>query len=178
MLTLEEDDLKPTAEVETDDEFNLTPLEEVGDEESGSQVIALDTGGRIGRLAAVMPAMLDEEAGFERMEGSRSVRGGGSPHGYGIACRPRRPAGAAPNGSRHRTLAGGAVFSGLVGLAGIVPLHVDVGSGRHRCRSTSIRNMWSWQGTTTISSTHAGYAQRNAVLAAALRNTEERMSRA
>lgn len=143
MLTLEETDA--VAEVETDDEFNLTPLEEAGDEESGSQVIALDTEDEAA-VAAVMPAMLDEEAGF----------GGGGVTFAEVAAAPMdmvsmsaAAAGAAP-------MAAGPMlqetpYSGLWVWLGLFPctlMLVLAGT----MSFDLIRNMWSWQGTTTIGS--------------------------
>ncbi|NQU23238.1 MAG: helix-turn-helix domain-containing protein [Candidatus Nealsonbacteria bacterium] len=61
----EEADTDAPTELKTDDDFLLTPLEEVGDDdssESSSQVIALDTGSEgFGGAAGGMAAMLDED---------------------------------------------------------------------------------------------------------------------
>ena len=69
MIALAEDgDVDAPTELKTDDDFLLTPLEEVGDDESesGSQVIALDTEGDEAATMVAgggMAAMLDEDLG-------------------------------------------------------------------------------------------------------------------
>ncbi|NLS96704.1 MAG: helix-turn-helix domain-containing protein [Planctomycetaceae bacterium] len=143
MLTLEE--TEAVAEVETDDEFNLTPLEEVGDEESGSQVIALDTEDE-SAVAAVMPAMLDEDAGF-----------GGGGVTFAEAAAPMDMVSMSAAAASAAPMAAGpmlqeAPYSGLWVWLGLFPctlMLVLAGT----MSFDLIRNMWSWQGTTAIGST-------------------------
>jgi excisionase family DNA binding protein len=95
----EEGDTDAPTELKTDDDFLLTPLEEVGDEEdseSGSQVIALDTEGQGDEGATMiaggpggpsMAAMLDEDLtggpaeGLEVAGGMDAAAGGAIPLG-------------------------------------------------------------------------------------------------
>jgi len=72
MISLGEDaDTEAPTELRTDDDFLLTPLEEVGEDEeseSGSQVIALDAEGDESETmvaGGAMAAMLDEDLGAE-----------------------------------------------------------------------------------------------------------------
>ena len=144
MLTLEEDDLDATTELQTDDEFNLTPLEEVGDDESGSQVIALDTEDD-SALGEAMPAMLDEDAGepigFEAVEAPATDMG--AVVGAAAAAGPM-PA-AAPALQE-------APYSGMVVWLGLFPCTLMLVLAGIMSFDL-VRNMWSWEGAATINST-------------------------
>ncbi len=146
MLTLEEADTDAAAELQTDDEFLLTPLEEVGDEESGSQVIALDTEDD-SAVAAAMPAMLDEDLG-----------GGGEQIGFeaveaapmDMASVSAAAAGAAPMQAGAPALQE-APYSGMVVWLGLFPCTLMlVLAGM--MSFDMVRNMWTWGGTTKIDS--------------------------
>ena len=148
MLTLEETDSDATTELQTDDEFNLTPLEEVGDEESGSQVIALDTEDD-SAIGAAMPAMLDEDTGaggggetigFEAVEAAPMDMGAVA--GAAAVAAPM-PAGA--------PVLQEAPYSGMVVWLGLFPCTLMLVLAGIMSFDL-IRNMWSWEGTGTISS--------------------------
>ena len=143
MLTLEETDVE-AAEVQTEDEFMLTPLEEVGDEESGSQVIALDMEDE-SAIAAAAPAMLDEDfgaaapIGFEAVEeapmdmAAMSMAASAAPVAAGAPTLQEAP---------YPTLW---VWLGMfpctlfLALAGVMSYDI-------------VRNMWNWDGAMTINS--------------------------
>lgn len=144
MLTLEATETEAAAELQTDDEFMLTPLEEVGDEESGSQVIALDTEDD-SVVAAAMPAMLDEDLGgaigFEAVEAAP----------MDMASMSAAAASTAPMAAGAPVMME-APYSGMwvwMGLFPCVLMLVLAGT----MSFDLIRNMWSWEGTLTINST-------------------------
>ena len=142
MLTLEDDDAELTTELETDDEFNLTPLEEVGDEESGSQVIALDT--EDDSVGVGIPAMLDEDGGagpigFEAVETA--------PIDMGAMAGAAAAAPMAVSGPVLQE----APYSGLVVWLGLFPATLMLVLAGIMSFDL-VRNMWSWEGTMTINS--------------------------
>jgi hypothetical protein len=145
MLTLsEETDTESPTELQTDDEFLLTPLEEAGDEESGSQVIALDTEGEDSGVAAAMP-MLDEDLsgggeqiGFEAVEAAPMVDMAGAAADAEAAPMP----GGAPALQE-------APYSGMVVWLGLFPCTVMLVLAGMMTFDL-LRNMWSWGGTATI----------------------------
>lgn len=156
MLTLSEDaDTESPTELKTDDDFLLTPMEDAGDEESGSQVIALDeamgdeaptmVGGGVG---GGMAAMLDEDEGGADA-GVAFVPSEGVPEAVGAFGAPQ-PAGAGA------ALAPGAAALpespyGKLAMAGLtccVVLLVLSGMMAYDL----MRNMWSWGGTYSVTS--------------------------
>lgn len=146
MLTMEETETEAEGEVQTDDEFLLTPLEEAGDEESGSQVIALDTEEETSGVAAA-PAMLDEDAGggdqigFEEAAAAPMVDMDTAAAGS---------SGAAPMPSGAPVLQE-PPYSGLVVWLGLFPCTLMLVLAGIMSFDL-IRNMWSWHGTATINS--------------------------
>ena len=144
MLTLEETDLEATTELQTDDEFNLTPLEEVGDEESGSQVIALDTEDD-SVVGAAMPAMLDEDTG-----------GIGEPIGFEAVEAAPMDMAAMSGAATAPVMAGAPVleeapYSGMVVWLGLFPCMLMLVLAGIMSFDL-VRNMWIWDGTMTINS--------------------------
>lgn len=143
MLTLEETDSE-AAEVQTEDEFMLTPLEEVGDEESGSQVIALDMEDE-SAVAAAAPAMLDEDfgaaapVGFEAVEeapmdmASVSMAAAAAPVAAGAPALQEAP------------------YSGLLVWLGLFPCTLFLALAGLMSYDI-VRNMWNWDGAMTINS--------------------------
>lgn len=147
MLTLAEAEGSASGtEIQTDEEFLLTPLEEAGEEESGSQVIALDTEGdeaatMIGAPVEMAP-MLDEATapiGFEPIGAvAEAVAAPAVDIAEGPAIGPR-------------TLPE-APYSGMVVWLGLFPcamLLVLAGT----MTFDLLRNMWTWNGAMTISGT-------------------------
>ncbi len=142
-----------------EDDFLLTPLEEVGDEdsESGSQVIALDTteGNENATLVGggvEMPAMLDEDAapaeglGFEAIPDAAPAAGPTfEPAAAVVAAAQGAPAAAAAVALPE------APYSGWVVWTGLFPCTVLLALGGMMCFDL-VRNMWGWQGTTAIDS--------------------------
>jgi len=148
MLTLSEDaDTEAPTELKADDDFLLTPLEEVGDEEdseSGSQVIALDDAAEV-EEAPAMAAMLDEDlAGADAvgavapafepapLGGGQQLAAAGTPLAPGAASLPEAPYG---------KLA-------MAGLIGCVMLLTVSGTMAYDL----MRNMWSWNGAYSVNS--------------------------
>ena len=147
-------------EPQTDDDFLLTPLEEVGegeDSESGSQVIALDTEGEgdegatvLGSAAAAssMAAMLEEELSTEPVLDMET----GQPM-PGIA-----PAGAGPG-----TFDEDASLTPSEAVLPETPYSIGVVLGQVACiiflilcgmmMYDLLRNMWSWDAPYTVNST-------------------------
>ena len=159
-LELGEDDLlaaeEPIAEdsssmLQADDEFMLTPLEEVTDEddsETGSQVIALDTeeaeATATGAAAGSMAAMLDEDFGAPAaVDMGMSAPAGESPFMAG------QPAveGAAVSPSAYSFEAPYSVWQ-IVGLAFCVFLLMMCGM----MIFDLLRTMWSWDEPFTVNS--------------------------
>jgi hypothetical protein len=158
MLALsEEAEVESPAELQADDDFLLTPLEEGADEEdseSGSQVIALDTA-EAGDEEATMvagapvmgaPAMLDEEmAGVGVAEGAPLLEpmaaapaAAPKPAAPGV---PLTPGAAALPETPYGTLA-------MVGLIGCVIFLILSGI----MAFDLVRNMWSWNGAYELNS--------------------------
>ncbi|MHB8902008.1 MAG: helix-turn-helix domain-containing protein [Thermoguttaceae bacterium] len=145
MLSLEESG-EQAADVEAENEFMLTPLEEAGDDESGSQVIALDADD-MASVAIAAPAMLDEDLG------------GATPIGFeAVEAAPMDMAAMSAVASAAAPISAGAPviqeapYSGLVVWLGLFPcviLLVLAGM----MSFDLVRNMWSWEGTVTINST-------------------------
>lgn len=159
MLTLDEqpvDSDSPTA-LKTDNDFLLTPLEEVGEEEeseSGSQVIALDSevtgedaATMIATPAPAMAAMLDEDFGGLGIGAGPTLGAGpgatpgfpptgptieGAPAGVGAAVLPEAP------------------YSGWV-VTGLVICFVFLLLTGWMMFDL-MRNMWSWGGAYSINS--------------------------
>ena len=151
LLTLPEESDEGLEDLPGDDDFLLTPIDEADDEddESGSQVIALDTeegdeaATMIGEPAAAMAAMLDEETpGDEPLEAAiveipgMSVVGGrpsptGGPVGDALPSE-------VPYGALWTTML--TLCVGCLGVCGI--LSYDI-----------MRNMWSWSAEYTVNST-------------------------
>lgn len=156
MLTLSEDaDTEAPTELKTDDDFLLTPLEEVGvdeDTESGSQVIALDEAAGDDAATMVagmggMAAMLDEDGGVDVGMGAAAPLevAEGAEVGFGG---PQPAAGAtlAPGAAALPEAPWGKLaMAGLIGcvllltLSGIMA--VDL-----------VRNMWSWNAPYDVNS--------------------------
>ena len=152
-------------ELKADDEFLLTPLEESGDEdsESGSQVIALDTGSSAGSDAA--PTMLGSGAG-----GGGGVAAmldedfAGAGAGLGVAAAGGAAAVAAPGDFAPRmpkavcqwaaprnipaSLRRLTTLFKITSLAICVVLLLLTGF----MAFDMVRNMWSWNGPYSISS--------------------------
>jgi len=158
MLSLSEDaDTESPTELKADDDFLLTPLEEGADEddsESGSQVIALDEA--VGEEGATMvaggagdgmAAMLDEEGGADA--GMAFGASEGAPEAVGAF-------GAAQPAAAGAALAPGAAALpeapyGKLAMAGLtccVVLLVLSGMMAYDL----MRNMWSWGGTYSVTS--------------------------
>ena len=149
MLTLPKDKGEQE-EFPGDDEFLLTPVEDADDEadESGSQVIALDTeeGDEAATMvggAAGMVAMLDEEASVQE---PLAVDIGGVSVDAGPSMRPG-PAGTPQPGAFLPETPYGTLWTTMLtlcvsflGLCGI--LSYDI-----------MRNMWSWSAEYTVNST-------------------------
>jgi hypothetical protein len=162
-LELGEDDMLAVAEggsgrtqVKTDDDFLLTPLEETADteeSESGSQVIALDTGGdeAAGMIGATpgasMAAMLDEDLSSQPaldmgmgvpMVGAPML--GAQPSGLSEGVPLMQPATALPEAPYTGwQIAGLAVCVVLLTLCGMMTYDL-------------VRNMWSWEGPYSVNS--------------------------
>ncbi|MFH1264660.1 MAG: helix-turn-helix domain-containing protein [Planctomycetota bacterium] len=146
MLTLSEDaDTEAPTELKTDDDFLLTPLEEMGDEEdseSGSQVIALDDAAEVVEEAPAMAAMLDEDlAGadaaapvFEAgpLGGGQQLAAAGAPLAPGAAALPEAPYGKL-------------AMAGLIGCMMLLTLSGTMAYDL-------MRNMWSWNGAYSVNS--------------------------
>ena len=140
MLTLAEAEGSASGtEIQTDEEFLLTPLEEAGEEESGSQVIALDTEGdeaatMIGAPVEMAP-MLDEAAapiGFEAMPmAAEAVAAPAVDVAEGPAIGPARTR---------------APYSGMVVWLGLFLRMLLVLAGT--MTFDLLRNMWTWNGMT------------------------------
>ncbi len=149
MITLsEEADLESPTELKTEEDFTLTPMEEVGDEEdseSGSQVIALDeveeapagVGAPGGRAA-----MLDEDFTAEPMGGMAPA---GAPMGAGPMGAPGDMAAFAPAAALPETpytawnIVSLVLCALILALAGMMMYDL-------------IRNIWSWDSPSAISS--------------------------
>lgn len=151
-------------ELKTDDDFLLTPLEEVGDEEdseSGSQVIALDlegdeaatmVAGRPGESSDLgVAAMLDED-----LEGKPS-----SDMGFGAAV-DAAALGAAPLGTQPGAFVEGAPLAAAAAALPETPYTVWNIVSLSFCTLFLIlvgmmmydlmRNMWSWDGPYSVNS--------------------------
>jgi hypothetical protein len=149
-LELDEDDsavpaakAKAKAAPQSDDDFLLTPLEEVGDDEdseSGSQIIALDTEGEEGAIVGDAPvaasAMLDEDLSDDQMLGL-SDEGLGEPElaAEGAAQGVVLPE--IPYTKGNIVLLSAAAF--LLLLCGLFAFDLA-------------RNMWSWDGPMALNS--------------------------
>ena len=157
MLTLSEDaDAEAPTDLQADDDFLLTPLEEVGtddDTESGSQVIALDEAAgddaatMVAGMGGGMAPMLDEDAAavdvgmgaavpLEVADGAAAGFGGPQPAGAAL------PAGAAalPEAPYGKLATAGLIACVLLlTLSGIMA--VDL-----------VRNMWSWNAPYQVNS--------------------------
>jgi len=154
MLTLsEEADTESPTELKADDDFLLTPMEEGDEDESGSQVIALDEAGEDLGMEATggMAAMLDEE-----------VTEAGADAGLGVAeMGEAAPGPAGAFGAPQPGAAGAALAPGaaalpeapygklaMAGLIGCVVLLTLSGMMAYDL----MRNMWSWGGTYSVTS--------------------------
>ncbi len=146
MLTLEDAGTE-AADVQTENEFMLTPLEEVGDEESGSQVIALDTEDEAAIAVAAPAAMLDEDLGAAPI-GFQAVEA--AP--MDMAAMSAVAAAAVPLPSGGAPVLQEAPYSGLVVWLGLFPC-VLLLTLAGMMSFDLVRNMWSWGGTMTINST-------------------------
>ena len=154
MLTLPAEGGEGMEELPGDDEFLLTPMDDAGDEddESGSQVIALDTeeGDEAATMVgepAGMAAMLDEEASVDE---PLAAAIGEVPDMAAVGAGPSMTAGPvvtgrtdallseAPYGTLWTTML--TLCVGFLGLCGI--LSYDI-----------MRNMWSWSAEYTVNST-------------------------
>jgi hypothetical protein len=160
MLSLGEDaDTETPTELKTDDDFLLTPLEDVEDDdsESGSQVIALDTegeGDEVGATVAAgaaggMAAMLDEDLSAEPVDQ------------MGIDAALGDTIGTAPLSDQPGALTEGAPVAAAVALPEM-PYSVWNLLGLGLCTFLLIfcgmfmydllRNMWSWSTPYTVNS--------------------------
>jgi excisionase family DNA binding protein len=156
-------DTESAAQPKTDDDFLLTPMEEEGgeaDSESGSQVIALDTGAPADDAAATMiasspsagmAAMLDEEAspagdmGFTPAQPlSLSVPGGAAPLGAPPAMAADQDALAAAMALPEAPYS----IWNILGLSACVIGLVFCGMMAYDV----MRNQWSWDGPLNINS--------------------------
>ncbi len=145
MLTFsEETDTESPTELKADDDFLLTPLEEVGDEESesGSQVIALDAdeSESTAGAGASMAAMLEEDIGAAPGFGGfdASTLGAGGP-----AVPPGRPTYAeAPAGATAAALPEAPYSPGIVVAMGFCALFLAFAG---MMSFDLLRSMWSWQ---------------------------------
>jgi hypothetical protein len=154
MLTLPEESGEELEELPGDDDFLLTPMEDAGDEddESGSQVIALDTeegdeGATVLGAGGGMAAMLDEEVTVEEPLGAALVE---VPDMVAVGAGPSMAAGPAVAGRSEAFLPEapyGALWTTMLtlcvcclGLCGI--LSYDI-----------MRNIWSWSAEYTVNST-------------------------
>lgn len=149
MLTLDEAaDTEAPTQLKTDDEFMLTPLEEMEEEEteSGSQVIALDTEPSTGSspgmadlLGAPPQAPLGLAPGVPPVEGAPPV--GLAPVGVGLAAAPQAaaamPAVEAPWGTLWTAML--IVCAVLLAICGMMCFDL-------------VRNMWSWNGPYSLNS--------------------------
>ena len=155
LLTLPEESDEGLEEMPGDEDFLLTPIDEADDEddESGSQVIALDTeegdeaATMIGEPVAAMAAMLDEETpgdeplvaaiaeipGVSVVGGRPSLTAGPVVSGRADALQPE-----VPYGALWTTML--TLCVGCLGVCGI--LSYDI-----------MRNMWSWSAEYTVNST-------------------------
>ena len=157
-------DTEAPTELKADDEFLLTPLEESGEEdsESGSQVIALDTGSSAASDAA--PTMLGSGTGGGGVAAMLDEDFGGAGAGLGVAAAAGAAPAAAP-GESHAAftesgmpMAGGAEYPSIpeapynalqvTSLAICVMLLLLTGF----MAFDMVRNMWSWNGPYSISS--------------------------
>ena len=150
MLTLQNQGDEGVEDLPGDDDFLLTPMDDAGDEddESGSQVIALDTeeGDEAATMVGGMAAMLDEESSvdeplaaaievpdMEAMGAGPAMTAGPVMAGRSEALLPE-----APYGTLWTTMLTLCVcFLGLCGL-----LSYDI-----------MRNMWSWSTEYAVNST-------------------------
>jgi len=156
MLTLSEDaETESPTELKTDDEFLLTPLEEAGDdEESGSQVIALDTEDESMTMVpdeAAMPAMLDEDMGGADQMGFDAAGLEGAAPMVDMAQAAAVTSDVAPMPTGQAALPE-APYSGLVVWLGLFPCTLMLVLAGMMSFDL-IRNMWTWQGTMTLNST-------------------------
>jgi hypothetical protein len=146
-------DAEAPTDLEADDDFLLTPIDEAGDDdsESGSQVIALDPAGEVDDAPTMvatgggMAAMLDEDVSVQDGFGPAV---GGVPDMAAIAVQRGLTAGPVvagaaatlpetPYGALWTTML---VFCVLfLGLCGMMSFDI-------------VRNIWSWQGEYTVSS--------------------------
>ena len=144
MIELAED-ADASSELKTDDDFLLTPLEEVGEDdgsESSSQVIALDTGSEeMGAgVAGGMAAMLDEDIGAQP----------GAEMGFGSPMDPGAMGAQAGGFAEGAQLGTGTMtlpetpYSGLniAGLALCSVVLIFCGMFTYDL----LQNMWSWDG--------------------------------
>ncbi len=140
------------AELQTDDEFQLTPLEEVSDaeeSESGSQVIALDTeGDESGTMVGAgssMAAMLDEDVSAQSPLGFETPAGG-----EGAPVLGGQPASMAEGAALTHPSAFEPPYTGwqIAGLAVCVLILMFCGM----MMFDLLRNMWSWNEAFTINS--------------------------
>ena len=143
MLTFsEEADTESPTELKTDDDFLLTPLEEVGDEESesGSQVIALDTEEAAGGAGSgvSMAAMLDEDTGAAPGFGFEAATLGAT----GPAVTPGRPAFAEAPAGAAAALPEAPYSTGIVVAMGFCALFLAFAG---MMSFDLLRSMWSWQ---------------------------------
>jgi hypothetical protein len=155
MLTLsEETDTESPTQLQADDDFLLTPLDEGADEEdseSGSQVIALDeaAGDEAATMVAGdgMAAMLDEEVGgvdmgigvspLEPALGAGAPLGGQQPVAPGAALAPGAPLPEAPFGTLAMVML--SLCMVVMVLSGMMAYDL-------------MRNMWSWSGPFDVTS--------------------------
>lgn len=160
-LELGEDDLLATdtlasddsaTMLKTDDEFMLTPLEEVSDgddSESGSQVIALDTEGdesatMIGSAGASMAAMLDEDISSQPALDMGGVAGAGPM----LAAQPGSMADGATLAQAGYSFEPPYSIWQIIGLSLCVILLMLCGMMMYDL----LRSMWSWNEPYTVNS--------------------------
>lgn len=144
MLTFsEEADTESPTELKADDDFLLTPLEEVGDEESesGSQVIALDAEAEtegVPGTGSAMAAMLDEDTTAAPAFGfDTAAIGAGGP-----AVTPGRPAFAEAPAGAATALPEAPYSTGVVVAMAFCALFLAFAG---MMAFDLLRSMWSWQ---------------------------------
>lgn len=145
MIELEADPADPeeVTDLQTDDEFMLTPVPAEGEmdeesDDSGSQVIALDSD-EFDESAATM-LVADDDAGLEVEEDAFAELGGEAPAVSTAAAAAGATAVAAAEEADFSAwnIVGLAMLSGFMGICGLLALDV-------------IRNIWSWQQPFSVS---------------------------
>lgn len=151
MLTLSEDaDTEAPTELKADDDFLLTPLEEVGDEEdseSGSQVIALDDAAEVVEEAPAMVGMFDEDMDDADAAAVAAPAFEAAPLGAGQQLAPAAAGAALAPGAASLPEApyGKLAMAGLIGCVMLLSLSGTMAYDL-------MRNMWSWNGAYSVNS--------------------------